>query len=146
MQTDQAIASLIKHELRWDPRLSARPIHVCHDKGAVVVTARVPSVIEKWSIDQALEIVAREERVVNHVTVALPSNATRLDNDVRALIVAALKLDVRVEKETLHVIVSNAWVLLEGNVDRPAQREAAAQCVRSITGVRGLTNRIAVRP
>jgi osmotically-inducible protein OsmY len=42
--------------------------------------------------------------------------------------------------------VSNAWITLKGNLDWQYQKEAAARAVRDLTGVRGVTNNIAVQP
>ena len=42
--------------------------------------------------------------------------------------------------------ISGGWITLEGEVEWNYQKEAAEAAVRDLTGVRGVSNRITVRP
>jgi osmotically-inducible protein OsmY len=48
--------------------------------------------------------------------------------------------------EHLDVTVANGWVMLRGEVEWEYQKRAAERAVRRMSGVRGVTNLIAVRP
>jgi osmotically-inducible protein OsmY len=50
-----------------------------------------------------------------------------------------------VPHDHIKVKVEKGWVTLEGDVDWNFQREAAARAVRSLVGVRGVTNLITVK-
>src|SRR5206468_21835 len=58
----------------------------------------------------------------------------------------ALEWDAQIPVEKLDVTVSKGWVTLQGEVEWEYQRRAAERAVRSISGVRGVTNLINVRP
>jgi osmotically-inducible protein OsmY len=51
-----------------------------------------------------------------------------------------------VPNETITVKVENGWVTLEGEVDWAYQKDAAANAVRYLTGVHGISNLINVKP
>ena len=48
--------------------------------------------------------------------------------------------------EAIKALVKDGWVTLEGNVDWVYQSEAAAKIVRGLIGVKGVTNRVMVKP
>jgi osmotically-inducible protein OsmY len=48
--------------------------------------------------------------------------------------------------EKIHVTVSKGWVTLKGEVEWGFQRADAERVIRRITGVRGVTNLITVKP
>jgi osmotically-inducible protein OsmY len=51
-----------------------------------------------------------------------------------------------VPDDKIKVTVSNGWVTLEGQVEWQYQKTAAESAVRDLTGVRGVTNLITVKP
>jgi osmotically-inducible protein OsmY len=50
-----------------------------------------------------------------------------------------------VPADRIKIKVDKGWVTLEGDVDWHFQRDAAERSVRSLTGVKGITNLITVR-
>lgn len=48
--------------------------------------------------------------------------------------------------EQIKVLVRNGWITLEGNVEWAYQRLAAERAVRRVTGVKGVTNTIQLKP
>ncbi|MDG6745595.1 BON domain-containing protein, partial [Staphylococcus aureus] len=48
--------------------------------------------------------------------------------------------------EKIKVVVKNGWLTLEGHVEWNFQKEWAERAVRSISGVKGVTNLITVEP
>ena len=61
-------------------------------------------------------------------------------------VVRALEWDSLVPVDKVKVTVSKGWVTLEGEVPWSYQRSDAERIARRITGVRGVTNQIVVRP
>jgi len=84
--------------------------------------------------------------VANEIEVRLPTSAERTDEDIAAAAVRALEWDAFVPEDKVKVVVSNGWVTLHGEVDWQYERHAAERVVRRLTGVRGVTNLITVRP
>jgi osmotically-inducible protein OsmY len=59
--------------------------------------------------------------------------------------VDALKWNISVPHDRIRVKVEKGWVTLEGDVEWNFQRDAAERSVRSLTGVKGVTNLITVK-
>jgi osmotically-inducible protein OsmY len=59
--------------------------------------------------------------------------------------VDALSWNISVPHDRIKVKVDKGWVTLEGDVDWYYQKEAAERAVRYLTGVKGVTNLIALR-
>jgi osmotically-inducible protein OsmY len=57
-----------------------------------------------------------------------------------------LEWDALVPSQNIHVTVSRGWVTLTGEVEWEYQRRAAERAVRRLSGVRGVTNQISLRP
>ena len=76
----------------------------------------------------------------------MPSTSERSDEDLAAAIVRALQWDALVPVEKLDVTVSKGWVTMRGEVEWAYQKQDAERVTRRITGVRGVTNLIAVKP
>ncbi len=49
-------------------------------------------------------------------------------------------------QDKVKVVVSSGWVTLEGEVEWQYQKDAAESAVRYLTGVKGLSNNITVKP
>jgi osmotically-inducible protein OsmY len=60
--------------------------------------------------------------------------------------VDSLKWDTEVPRDVIKVKVEDGWVTLEGEIEWNYERIAAERSARFLTGVRGLTNLIKVRP
>ena len=82
----------------------------------------------------------------NEIEVRLPTTAERSDEDIAAAVLRALEWDAFVPVERLDVTVSKGWVTLRGEVEWQYQKEDAERVVRRLSGVRGVTNLITVKP
>jgi osmotically-inducible protein OsmY len=51
-----------------------------------------------------------------------------------------------VPNDKVKLVISDGWVTLEGQVDWQYQKDAAGRAVRYLTGVRGLSNDITLKP
>jgi osmotically-inducible protein OsmY len=145
-RTDEDIQSDVLKEMRWDARLQPNEIGVSVKDGVVTLTGWVDSYLKKWAAERAAHRVRGVLAVANDIEVRLPSAAERTDSDIAAAVTRALEWDAQVPIENLDVTVSKGWVTLEGTVEWEYERRAAERVVRSITGVRGVTNLINVRP
>jgi len=70
----------------------------------------------------------------------------RDDTEIAHAILAAFAWNVAIPQDKIQVDVDNGWVALRGQVAWNFQRRAAESAVRSLIGVRGVTNTITVAP
>ena len=145
-KTDEQIQRDILAELKWDARLQPNEIGVIVKDGVVTLTGWVDSYLKKWNAEEAAQRVAGVKAVANDIEVRLPSSSERTDSDIAAAAVHALEWDALVPSDRVQVTVSKGWVTLRGEVDWQYQREDAERVVRRLTGVKGVTNLITVKP
>jgi osmotically-inducible protein OsmY len=145
MRTDSEIQRDIEDELRWDPSLDNDDIAVTVRDGVVTLAGYVKSYLDKWHAERVASRVKGVKAIANDLNVKLPSSSERPDPDIARAAVDALKWNIAVPADRIQVKVDKGWLTLEGDVDWHFQREAAERSVRSLTGVKGVTNLITVR-
>jgi osmotically-inducible protein OsmY len=145
-RTDEDIQRDVLEELRWDARLQPNEIGVVVKDGMVTLTGWVDSYLKKWAAERAAHRVRGVVAVANDIEVRLPTAVERTDADIAAAVTRALEWDAQVPIEKLDITVSKGWVTLQGEVEWEYQRRAAERVVRNISGVRGATNLINVKP
>jgi osmotically-inducible protein OsmY len=84
--------------------------------------------------------------VANDIEVRISSTDERTDADIAAAAVRALEWDAFVPVEKLDVTVSKGWVTLKGEFEWQFQKQDAERVVRRLSGVKGVTNLITVKP
>jgi len=144
IRTDQEIQKDVMAELRWDAQIQPNEIGVAVKDGVVTLTGWVDSYLKKWSAEDAARRVAGVKAVANDLEVKLSTERT--DPDIAAAAVHALEWDTSVPPGKVQVTVSKGWVTLRGEVEWQYQRQAAESAVRRLTGVKGVTNLIIVKP
>lgn len=144
MKQDPELQSDVLDELRWEPAVTAAHIGVAARSGVVTLSGHVPSYAERYAAERAAERVYGVRAVANELEVRLEGRSERTDEDVAAACVAALRANYTVPDETIKVVIRNGWVTLDGRVQWWYQRDAAERAVRGLTGVKGVTNDIAI--
>jgi len=145
-RSDEKIQQDVLAEIRWDARLQPNEIGVAVKDGIVTLTGSVDTFIKKWAAERAAQRVRGVRAVANDIEVRLPSSAERSDADVAAAVTRALEWDALVPTDRIDVTVSKGWITLRGDVEWEYQRRSAERAVRGLSGVRGVTNLISVRP
>ena len=120
MKTDSQLDSDVMEELAWDPAINPDGI-------GVMVKDGVRSI--------AIEL-----------DVKLAAEHKRSDSEIAQAASTALRLNSLVPQDKVQVEVENGFVTLIGEVDWSYQYERAEQSIRPLAGVRGLHNRITVKP
>jgi osmotically-inducible protein OsmY len=136
----------VLEELDWDPSLDAAQVGVSVADGIVTLTGTVNSYHEKYMAEKAAKRVGGVRGVANDLKVRVPKTMERTDTDIAKVALNALDWSVNVPHEAITVTVKDGWVTIEGEVDWNFQKEAAFRAVRTLTGVKGATNLINVRP
>jgi osmotically-inducible protein OsmY len=145
-RTDEQIQTDVLAELRWDSRVQPNEVGVTAKDGIVSLTGWVDSYGKKWAAERAAHRVRGVRAVVNDLEVRLPVAAERDDPDIAAAARRALEWDAFVPTERVEVTVSRGWVSLQGAVEWQYQKRAAERAARRLSGVRGVTNLVTVRP
>jgi osmotically-inducible protein OsmY len=145
-RTDQEIQKSVLEELRWDARVQPNEIGVSAKDGVVTLTGFVDSYLKKWAAEEAAHKVKGVIAVANDIEVRLPGTSERTDADIAAAVVRALEWDAFVPTDKVEVTVSKGWVTLDGELEYQYQKEEAERAARRITGVRGVTNLIRIKP
>lgn len=144
--TDTDLQRDVLDELKWEASVNVAHIGVSVKDGVVTLTGHVPSYAEKYAAEKAAKRVYGVRAVANEIDVKLPGSSQRTDEDIAMAAVNALKANISVPANRIKVIVNNGWVTLEGEVEWQYQRSAAESSVRYLTGVKGVTNLITVKP
>jgi osmotically-inducible protein OsmY len=145
-QTDEQIQNDVLSELKWDARVQPNEIGVIVKDGVVTLTGWVDSYTKKWAAEEAAHRVRGVKAVANEIEVRLPSASERTDADIAAAVARALEWDAFIPLDRLDVTVAQGWVTLKGEVEWQYQKQDAERVVRRLTGVKGVTNLITVKP
>jgi osmotically-inducible protein OsmY len=146
MRTDIDLKKDVEEELEWDPQVNVAHIGVSAKDGIVTLSGHVPSFAEKYAAERVAKRVYGVKAVADELDVKLPGSAVRTDEDVATACVRVLKDDYLVPDDRVTVVVNQGWVTLDGQVDWQYQKDAAGRVLRYLTGVRGLSNNITLKP
>jgi len=136
----------VEKELEWDPAVDATKIGIASTEGVITLTGNVRSYSEKWNAEKIAKRVLGVKGVANEVEVVIEEGEHRDDGDIARSAITALDWNFAIPKNKLKVLVTKGWLTLEGEVEWHYQKRAAAEAVRTLRGVRGVTNDIVVRP
>ena len=145
-RTDEQIQRDVLAELKFEPRVAPNEIGVAVKNGVVTLTGYVDSYSKRWAAEDAAHRVRGVKAVANEIEVRLPSSSERTDTDIAAAVARALEWDAVVPIEKLDITVSKGWVTLTGEVEWQHQKQDAERVIRRLSGVKGVTNLIVVKP
>jgi osmotically-inducible protein OsmY len=145
-KTDTQIHHDVLEELKWDSRVDETEVGVQVDTGVITLTGTVSSWAKRMAAQEAARRVIGVLDVANDIKVKVPGGLTRTDTEIAQAVRQALEWDVLVPEEKISSTVSDGWVTLDGTVERWSQRDDAEGAVRNLTSVKGVVNRITVKP
>jgi osmotically-inducible protein OsmY len=145
-KSDEQIQTDVLRELGWDSRVDDTHVGVAVDQGVVTLTGTVASYSGKLAAQEAAHRVTGVLDVANDIRVEIPLSLGRTDTQIAQAVRHALEWDVLVPDTHITSTVTDGWVTLEGSVERLRERADAERAVWRLQGVRGVTNKIVVRP
>jgi len=146
MKTDREIQIDVLDELRWEPSVNATDIGVTVRDGVVTLEGTVESYAEKWAAEKAVKRLPNVRGLAVELDVKLPGYSERTDADIARAAEHVLQWDVLVPRNRIKVTVEGGFLTLDGEVDREFQRSAAERAVHHLTGVKGVSNQITIKP
>jgi osmotically-inducible protein OsmY len=146
MKTDFQLMADVTAELDADPSINANAIGVAVNDGVITVSGHLASFAEKHAVERAVHRVSGVRGIALELDVKLAPEYRRSDTEIAEAASAALRWHSLVPDDRVKVEVDNGWVTLTGQVDWPYQSSSAEQCVRPLSGVRGVTNHVVIKP
>lgn len=146
MSNDHALQEDVVDELRWDPEVQATEVGVTVKDGVVTLRGEVSSLSQKWAVERAVKRVHGVRAVADEITVQLPGLSERTDVQLAQAAANVLAWSTIVPRDQVKVTVQDGWITLDGAVEWWYQKRAAEDIVRSLTGVKGISNQVAVVP
>jgi osmotically-inducible protein OsmY len=146
MKSDRDLQIDVLNELRWEPGVKATDIGATVKDGVVTLEGNVDSYAEKWAAEKAVKRLPGVKALAVELQVKLPGSSERTDADIAKTAETVLKWDVLIPRDRIKVTVEKGFLTLEGEVDRQFQRSAAERVVHNLTGVKGVSNQIIIKP
>jgi osmotically-inducible protein OsmY len=145
-KTDTELQDDVLSELSYDPSVTVTDIGVLVKDGTVTLNGYTTSYIEKWAAVNAVKRINGVKAIIDEIEVNIPDAYYRTDADIAAAAVNGIDWSTTIPFGTLEVIVDEGWVSLAGEVEWWYQQNAAVNLVQQMLGVKGVSDRISVKP
>ncbi len=146
MKTDSQLQHDVMAELKWEPAVHAEQIGVEVKNGVVTLAGEVSSYTEKWNAERAAQRVNGVKALAVEMKVKLSEFGKRTDADIAESAKNILGWTSSLPADAVKVLVEGGWLTLSGDVEWQYQRQDAADSVRYLSGVTGVSNQIAIKP
>lgn len=145
-RTDAQLHKNVVDELMFEPGVDESKVAVAVSRGVVTLSGSVPTYTGKWAAEKAVKRVHGVLGVAEELTVRALPDLLHTDTDIARAARRALDGHVVASQENVQVRVEKGVVTLEGEVESQFQRQNAHDAVAHLLGVRGVSNRVALRP
>lgn len=146
MSKDHRLQEAVLAELAWEPSVVAAQIGVTARNGVVTLTGFVESYSQKLAAEQAALRVRGVQALAQEIDVRLPFERQRGDEEIATAAIERLSWSVGGLANPFTVKVEDGWITLTGDAEWHFQKDEAAQDVRQLMGVVGVSNNITVKP
>jgi osmotically-inducible protein OsmY len=146
MKTDSQLQQDVMAELKWEPAVHAAQIGVEVKNGVVTLAGEVSSYTEKWNAERAAQRVNGVKALAVEMKVKLSEFGKRTDADIAESAKNILGWTSSLPADAVKVLVEGGWLTLSGDVEWQYQRQDAADSVRRLWGITGVSNQIAIKP
>jgi len=146
MKTDSQLQQDVMAELKWEPSVHAAQIGVAVKDGVVTLAGEVSSYTEKLNAERAAQRVGGVKAMAVEMTIKLSEFGKRTDADIAESAKNILSWTSSLPADAVQVMVEGGWLTLSGNVEWQYQRQDAAESVRYLSGVTGVSNLIVIKP
>ncbi|MBV9835403.1 MAG: BON domain-containing protein [Alphaproteobacteria bacterium] len=143
---EMRLRQTILDTLAFEPSIDASRIRVIVVDDIVTLFGEVCSYAEKIAADSAVQQIKGVRGIKQEIQVKCPKHRECGDDQIAERVRNILAWDVSLPADMVRVTVERGWVTLSGQVAWNFQKLAAADAVRRLSGVTGITNAIAVQP
>lgn len=143
---DITLRQNILDELEFEPKVDAADIGVVARGGIVTLTGHVGTYAEKDAAEKAVRRVKGVRSIAQEMDVRILGPRRTDDDDIARRAVKMLDWNISIPKQMVQIRVCKGVVTLTGKVEWQYQKNAAADAVRDLAGVVGVSNFIEVAP
>lgn len=146
MKSDAQLKKDVEADIEWDPSINAAEVGVAVKDGVVTLSGHLDTFVEKYEVEQVVQRVAGVRAVAIEIDVKLTAGSVRSDSEIAHAVETAFNWHSSVPAERVQAKVEKGWATLSGEVDWEYQGAAAANLVRLLVGVVGVSNGIVLKP
>jgi osmotically-inducible protein OsmY len=146
MKTDSQLQQDAMAELKWKPAVHAAQIGVEVKNDVVTLAGEVRSYTEKLNAERTAQRVHGVKALAMEMKVKLSALGKRTDANIAESAKNILGWTSSLPADAVKVLVEGGWLTLSGHVEWQYQRQDAADSVRNLSGVIGVSNQIAIKP
>lgn len=143
--TTNTLRQDIIDELDFEPSLDSAGIGVAVENGIVTLTGHVPTYSQKLTVEDVVRRVKGVKGIAEEIEVRPAGSNLTADDEITKRAVNTLDWNTSVPAGAVQVKVQKGWVTLTGKVEWFFQKNAAANAVRDLAGVVGVTNYIEIQ-
>ena len=146
MKTNHDVQHDVLAEIKWDPQLKdvSTQISVSANDGIVTLSGIVDTYGKKMAAERAAQRVKGVKIVACDLEVDPERKKT--DLEIAEAVANALHWNTAVNEDKIKIIVDEGWIYLDGTVDWEYERVFAWRSIENLTGVKGVTNNISIKP
>ena len=146
MKSAARLRQNVEEELGSEPSVNAVAIGVAVEDGVVTLSGHVASHAEKIAAERAASRVRGVKAIVSELEVKLPDSSHLTDEEIAHATMHALSWNTMIPADRIKVRVEHGWITLEGDVDWRYQKLNAYKAACSLRGVRGVSDRVVIKP
>lgn len=143
---DSTLKQDILDELEFEPSIDANDIGVAVEDGVVTLSGHVPNYGQKQAVERAVARVKGVRGIAENIEVRYPGGSGMADDEIARRAINTLKWSTLIPEGRVLVTVENGWVTLTGKLDWNYQKVGAADALRDLKGVTGISNQIELVP
>ncbi|MEY9626410.1 BON domain-containing protein [Sinorhizobium fredii] len=143
---DTTLRQNILDELEFEPSIDAASIGVTVNDGIVTLTGHVSTYLEKQTAENTVSRVKGVKGLAEEIEVRPVGAHVTADDEIARRAVQSIDWNVGIPKDSVQVKVQQGWVTLTGKLGWQFQKNAVADAIRGLAGVRGVLNNIEVTP
>jgi osmotically-inducible protein OsmY len=142
--SDSSLRQDIIDELDFEPSIDAADIGVAVEDGVATLTGHVPTYAQKITVEDVVHRVKGVKGIAQEIEVRPFGTNRTADDEIAKRALSTINWNTAIPDDAVQVKVQEGWVTLTGKVEWQYQKTAAADAVRDLAGVVGVTNRIEI--
>lgn len=143
---DMTLRQDILDELEFEPSIDASNIGVTVTDSIVTLSGHVGSYAQKAIVEDVVGRVKGIRGIAEEIEVRLPGAVGTSDDEIVSRALNTLTWSTLIPAGKVQVKVEKGWLTLTGTLEWSYQKTGAADAVRHLAGVVGVSNLIELRP
>lgn len=145
-KTDTELKTDVLSELEYEPRVKMTDIGVLVKDGTVTLNGYATGYSEKMEAVHAVKRVAGVKAIADDIEIKLLNPLHHKDGDIAAAAAQHIEWCTLIPTGSIMITVREGWLTLDGEVEWAYQKNAAGNAVQYLSGVKGVSNLISIKP